>query len=170
MSARVKPAKIRGRQLEEIRDADPDGRPVLHYQAVDPLARMLRAGTISDAMYNAARDFQAAFVIAQLEPLRALSMLRIQRTGRPSELNTFQLDARQRIQEALDALGGLSSPAASCMWHVVGCERSLRNWGLRQRWSGRPLPQGHAQGILVAALGILAARTDPPRRRHREQG
>jgi hypothetical protein len=39
---------------------------------------------------------------------------------------------------------------------------------LRQRWSGRPLPQGHAQGILVATLGILAARTDP-RRRRREQ-
>jgi hypothetical protein len=170
MSARVKPAKIRGRQLEEIRDADPDGRPVLHYQIVDPLARMLRAGTITDAMYNEARDFQAAFVIAQLEPLRALSMLRIQGTGRRSELNEVQLDARRRIQEALDALGGLSSPAASCVWHVVGCERSLRDWGLRQRWSGRPLPQGHTQGILVAALGILAARTDPPRRRHREQG
>ena len=29
--------------------------------------------------------------------------------------------------------------------------------------------QGHAQGILVAALGILAARTDS-RRRRREQG
>jgi hypothetical protein len=169
MSARIEPHKVRGRQLEEIRDADPDGRPVLHYQVIDSLARMLRGGTITEAMYNAARDFQSAFVIAHLEPLRALSMLRIPGTGRPSELNEFQLDARQRIQEALDALGGLSSPAASCVWHVVGCERSLRDWALRQRWSGRPLPQGHAQGILVAALGILAARTEP-RRRRRQQG
>jgi hypothetical protein len=169
MSARVKPPKIRGRQLEEIRDADPDGRPVLHYQIVDPLARMLRAGTITDAMYNAARDFQAAFVIAQLEPLRALTMLRIPGTGRAPDLNQRQLDARQRIQEALDALGGLSSPAGSCLWHVIGDERSLRDWALRQRWSDRPLPQGHAQGILVAALGILAAQTDS-RRRRRQQG
>jgi hypothetical protein len=169
MSGRVEPAKVRGRQLEEIRDTDSDGPPVLHYQIVDPLARMLRAGTITDAMYDAAREFQAAFVIAQLEPLRALSMLRIPGTGRPSELNKFQLDARHRIKEALDALGGLSSPAASCVWHVVGCERSLRDWGSRQRWSGRPLPQGHVQGILVAGLGILAARNDS-RRRRREQG
>jgi hypothetical protein len=169
MSARIKPTRVRGRQLEEIRDADPDGRPVLHHQIVDPLARMLRAGTITDAMYDAARDFQAAFVIAQLEPLRALPMLRVPGAGGAPELHDTQLDARRRVREALDALGGINSPAGSCAWHVVGCERSLRDWGLRQRWSGRPLPQGHAQGILVAALGILAARTDPGRRR-RQQG
>jgi hypothetical protein len=169
MSPRVKPAKVGGRKLEEIRDTDPDGRPVLHSQVIDPLTRMLRAGTITDAMYNAARDFQAAFVMAHLEPLRALPLLRVSCTERPSELKEFQLNARHRVQDALDALGGLSSPAGSCVWHVVGGERSLRDWALRQCWSGRPLPQGHAQGILVAALGILAARTDT-RRRGREQG
>lgn len=47
MSARVRPAKVRGRQIEEIRDADPNGRPVLHYQVIDPLTRMLRGGTIA---------------------------------------------------------------------------------------------------------------------------
>ena len=89
MSPQVKPAKVGGRKLEEIRDTDPDGRPVLHCQVIDPLARMLRAGTITDAMYNAARDFQAAFVIAQLEPLRALSMLRIQvRNGLRNSTNS----------------------------------------------------------------------------------
>jgi hypothetical protein len=169
MIARIKPTRVRGRQIEEIRDADPEGRPVLHRQIIDTLTRMLRAGTITDAMYNAARDFQAAFAIAHLEPLRALPMLRVPGTGRAPELNRFQLDARHRIQEALDALGGLSSPAGSCVWHVVGGERSLRDWALRQSWSGRPLPQGHAQGILVAALGILAARTDL-RCRRGEQG
>ena len=169
MSARIKPTRVRGRELEEVREADPDGRPVLHYRIIDPLARMRRAGTITDAMYDAARDFQSAFVIAQLEPLRAPSMLRVPGAGGAPELHERQLDARRRVHEALQALGGLSSPAASCAWHVVGCERSLRDWALRQRWSGRPLPQGHAQGILVAALGILAARTDS-RRRRREQG
>jgi hypothetical protein len=164
MSARIKPNKVRGRQLEEIRDADPDGRPVLHYRIIDPLARMRRAGTITDAMYDAARDFQAAFVIAQLEPLRALPMLRVPGAGGAPELREHQLDARRRVHEALEALGGLASPAGSCAWHVVGCERSLQDWALRQRWSGRPLPQGHAQGILVATLGILAARTDSRRR------
>jgi hypothetical protein len=169
MSARIKPTRVRGRELEEVREADPDGRPVLHYRIIDPLARMRRAGTITDAMYNAARDFQAAFVIAQLEPLRAPSMLRVPGAGGAPELHEHQLDARRRVHEALDALGGVSSPAANCAWHVIGCERSLRDWALRQRWSGRPLPQGHAQGILVATLGILAARADS-RRRRRERG
>ena len=92
--------------VEEVREADPDGRPVLHYRIIDPLARMRRAGTITDAMYNAARDFQAAFVIAQLEPLRAPSMLRVPGAGRAPELREHQLDARRWVHEALDALGG----------------------------------------------------------------
>jgi hypothetical protein len=112
------------------------------------------------ARYDAAKDFQAAFVLAQLEPLRALPMLRVPGAGRAPELREHQLDARRRVHEALEALGGINSPAGSCAWHVVGGERSLQDWALRQRWSGRPLPQGHAQGILVATLGILAARTD----------
>ena len=101
-----------------------------------------------------------------LEPLRALPMLRVPGAGRAPDLHEHQLDARRRVHEALEALGGINSPAGSCAWHVVGCERSLRDWALRQRWSGRPLPQGHAQGILVATLGILAARADsaPPSR------
>jgi hypothetical protein len=165
MSARIKPTRVRGRELEEVREADPDGRPVLHYRIIDPLARMRRAGTITDAMYDAARDFQAAFVIAQLEPLRALPMLRVPGAGRAPELREHQLDARRRVHEALEVLGGINSPAGSCAWHVVGCERSLQDWALRQRWSGRPLPQGHAHGILVATLGILAARADSRRRR-----
>jgi hypothetical protein len=47
----------------------------------------------------------------------------------------------------------LSSPAGSCVWHIVGLQRSVREWAIR----GRPVRQEQAQGILVAALGILAA-------------
>ena len=115
MSARIKPHKVRGRELEEVREADPDGRPVLHYRIIDPLARMWSAGTITDAMYNAARDFQAAFVIAHLEPLRALPMLRVPGTGRAPELHEHQLDARRRVHEALEALGGIASPAGAVL-------------------------------------------------------
>jgi hypothetical protein len=43
------------------------------------------------------------------------------------------------------------------MWHVVGLQRSVREWALRQGWGGRPVEQKEAKGILVAALGILAA-------------
>jgi hypothetical protein len=35
-----------------------------------------------------------------------------------------------------NTLGGLGSPAGSCVWHVVGLQRSLREWALRQGWGG----------------------------------
>jgi len=39
---------------------------------------------------------------------------------------------------------------------VVGLQTSLREWALRQGWGGRPVRQESAQGILIAALGVLA--------------
>ena len=117
---------------------------------------MLRAGTITQEMHDAAKDFQAAFIVAQLDPLRALPVLRVPGTGREPELNERQLDARRRVHKSLEALGGLSSPAGSCVWHVVGLQRSVREWSFRKGWGGRTVKQEQAQGILMAALGMLA--------------
>ena len=108
-------------------------------------------------MHDAATDFQAAFIIAQFDPLRALPIWRVPGTGREPELSERQLHARRRVHEAMAALGGISSPAGSCVWHVVGLQRSVREWAMRQGWGGRPVRQEQAQGILVAALGMLAA-------------
>ena len=156
MSARIKPNKVRGRQLEEVREKDPDGRIVYHHRTVDTLGKMLRSGTISQEMYDAAKDFEAAFIVANLDPLRALPILRVPGTGRDPDLNDRQLHARRRVHKSLEALGGISSPAGSCVWHVVGLQRSVREWAIRQGWGGRPVRQEQAQGILVAALGMLA--------------
>jgi hypothetical protein len=156
VSRRLKPHKVRGRQLEEVRERDPEGRIVVHHRTVDTLGKMLRAGTITSEMHDAAKDFQAAFIIAQLDPLRALPILRVPGTGRDPDLNDRQLHARRRVHQALQALGGISSPAGSCVWHVVGLQRSVREWAIRQGWGGRPVRQEQAQGILVAALGVLA--------------
>jgi hypothetical protein len=157
MSRRVKPHQVRGRELEEVREKDPDGRIVYHHRTVDTLGKMLRAGTITQEMHDAGKDFQAAFIVANLDPLRAIPILRVPGTGREPELNERQLDARRRVHQSLEALGGLSSPAGSCVWHVVGLQRSVREWAIRQGWGGRPVRQDKAQGILVAALGVLAA-------------
>src|SRR5918996_790131 len=156
MSARIKPHKVAGRQLKEVREADPDGRPVLHHRVVDTLGKMLRAGTIDETMYDAAKDLQASFIVANLDPLRALPILRVPGTGRAPDLNERQLHARDRVHKALEALGGISSPAGSCVWHVVGLQQSVREWAMRQGWGGRPVDQKEAKGILVAALGMLA--------------
>jgi hypothetical protein len=50
-----------------------------------------------------------------------------------------------------------TAPAASCIWHVLGLQRSVREWAMRQGWGGRPVRQEQAQGILVGALETLAA-------------
>jgi hypothetical protein len=155
MSARIKPHKVKGRQLEEVREKDPDGRIVYHHRTVDTLGKMLRSGTITQEMHDAAKDFQAAFIVANLDPLRALPILRVPGTGREPELNERQLHARRRVHEAIAALGGTSSPAGSCVWHVVGLQRSVREWAIRRGWNGRPVRQEQAQGILIAALGVL---------------
>src|SRR5688572_27590075 len=126
MSRRVKPHRARGRELEEMREKDPDGRIVYHHRTVDTLGKMLRAGTITPEMHDAARDFQAAFILAQLDPLRALPILRVPGTGREPELNERQLHARRRVHKSMAALGGISSPAGSCVWHVVGLQCSVR--------------------------------------------
>jgi len=157
MSARIKPHKVRGRQLEEVREKDPDGRIVVHHRTVDTLGKMLRAGTISPEMHDAAKDLEAAFIVANLDPLRAIPILRVPGTGREPDLNERQLDARRRVHKALEALGGISSPAGSCVWHVVGLQRSVREWAMRQGWNGRAVEQKEAKGILVAALGMLAS-------------
>jgi hypothetical protein len=156
-SARVKPNKARDREFEEVRESDPDGRIVYHHRTVDTLGKMLRAGTITPEMHDAAKDLQAAFIVANLDPLRALPILRVPGTGRDLDLNDRQVCARRRVHKAMAALGGISSPAGSCVWHVVGLQRSVREWAMRQGWGGRPVRQEQAQGILVAALGMLAA-------------
>jgi Domain of unknown function (DUF6456) len=157
VSAAIKPCKFRGRELEEVREVGPDNRIVVHHRTVDSLAKMLRAGTITPEMHDAARAFQADFILANLDPLRALPVLRVPGTGREPELSERQLHARRRVHEAMQALGGISSPAGSCVWHVVGLQRSVREWAMWQGWGGRPVRQEQAMGILVAALGVLAA-------------
>ncbi len=152
-SARVKPNKVRGRQFEEVREVDPDGRIVVHHRLVDTLGRMLKSGTIDQAMHDAGRDFQAAFIIAQIDPLRALPILRVPGTGREPDLNERQLHARRRVHQAMQALGGLSSPAGSCVWHVVGLQRSVREWAIRQGWRGKPVRQEQAAGHPGGGVG-----------------
>ena len=94
---------------------------------------------------------------SSLDPLRALPVLRVPGTGREPDRSERQLHARRQVHQAMAALGGISSPAGSCIWHVVGLQRSVREWAMRQGWGGRPVDHKAAAGILIAALGVLAA-------------
>jgi hypothetical protein len=145
-----------GRFGPPVREADPDtGRTVVHRRAIDTLATMEANGTITAEMRTAGETFRAHFRASALDPLRAMPLLRVPAaTG--ETLTERTAAARQRVARAMDALGGPASPAGSCVWHVVGCELSMREWAARQGWGGRPVGHTQAQGILVAALGMLA--------------
>jgi hypothetical protein len=135
--------------------ADEAGRPARPYRRIDLLGSLAKKGTITASMRQAGEDFHALFQYASLDALAAPDMARLPQGRRAPEMTERQLAARQKLWRALDAVGGLGSPAGSCLWHVVGAEFSIKDWALRQGWNGRPLAQEQASGVLVAALGTL---------------
>jgi HEAT repeat protein len=139
-----------------VRAADPEtGSPVEHRRAVDTLGLMLANGNITSQMHEAGCIFRTLFRSAAIDSMSTSQLIRLPGST-ADRLSDRQLDARRRVLNALDALGGHDSPAGSCVWFVVGLEMSVREWAARRGWSGRPVPQPIAGGIIVAALGILA--------------
>jgi hypothetical protein len=140
--------------------ADSLGRLSRPYRAVDTLQIMERRGSITPAMRQAGEDFRTRFAVAQLDPLRALDTahLRIAELGPnpdPGAPGARIEAARTTVWQAIQAVGGIGSPAGSCPWHVLGWQRNLRQWALEQGWSGRRVSPEAASGILIAALGAL---------------
>jgi hypothetical protein len=141
---------------------DAAGQPSRPYRAVDTLAIMERRGSITAGMRQAGEDFRRRFGLAQLDPLRAFDVSRLrlgERSVRPDHDGPgLRIEAARRaVWRAIQAAGGIASPAGSCLWHVLGWERSLKEWALEQGWSGRRVSQEAASGIFVAALGALEA-------------
>jgi hypothetical protein len=146
--------------------ADSSGLPARPYRVIDTLAIMERRGSITPGMRQAGEDFRTAFAVAQLDPLRALDWSRLRNGSAPGHLADDRRSgrietARDRVWQAVLAVGGLGSPGGSCLWHVVGWERSLKEWAAAQGWSGRRVSQETASGILIAALGALESHYHP---------
>lgn len=137
--------------------ADDAGRPARPYRAVDTLTAMLRKGTITPAMHQAGEDFHALFTTAQLETLRAADLSRLPEGMRELNITLRQAEARKQVWRILKTLGGVASPAGSCVWHVVGGAATLKEWALHHGWNGRALSPEAASGVLIGALGALQA-------------
>jgi hypothetical protein len=154
-----KPSKWRlqhGGFSAPVRDADPEtGSPVEHRRAVDTLGMMLANGTITPQMHEAGSIFRTLFRSAALDGIATSQLIRLPGATN-DDMPNRRIDARRRVANAIDALGGHDSPAGSCVWFVVGLEFSVREWAQRQGGSGRPVHGPVAQGILVGALGTLA--------------
>ncbi len=101
--------------LEPVYEADPDGRPVVHHRTVDTLGIMLRAGTITKDMHDAARDFQAQFTIACLRHARlhALSARSVEGQPGRADRNADRCEASRRTQHWMRSAGSAARPAAA---------------------------------------------------------
>jgi len=156
------PERLRHGPVVPVSRPIPDtaGRPSRPWKAIDTLAIMEGRGSITSGMRRAGEDFRARFAVAQLDPLRAAdpSHLRIAELGPRLEKEAPgpRIEAaRRQVWQALRSVGGAGSPAGSCLWHVLGWERTLREWAQEQGWSGRRVSPEAAAGILIAALGAL---------------
>ena len=156
------PERLRQGTVVPVSRPIPDsaGRPARPWKAIDTLAIMEGRGSITAGMRQAGEDFRARFAVAQLDPLRAAdpSHLRIAELGPRLEKEAPgpRIEAaRRQVWQVLQAVGGAASPAGSCLWHVLGWERTLREWAQGQGWNGRRIKQEAAAGILIAALGAL---------------
>jgi len=142
--------------------SDNSGRPGRPYRFVDTLAAMERRGSITPGMRQAGEDFRDRFAIAQLDPLKAfdISRLRIRSGtgfGSGQDAGSRIESAREVVWHAILAAGGLGSAGGSCVWNVLGWQKSLKEWALEQGWNGRRVSQEAASGILIASLGALEA-------------
>ena len=77
---RPTPERLRHGSIERLDRAmaDLQGNASRPYRAIDTLAVMERRGSITAGMRQAGEDFRARFTTAQLDPLRAIDLSRLQ--------------------------------------------------------------------------------------------
>jgi hypothetical protein len=144
MSARIKPHKVRGRQLEEVREKDPEGRIVVHHRTVDTLGRMLRSGTISQAMprHRCSADFM---------------LLRGSPVASTRESSRAAIRSKEAVLGASRSGGSQSATASTTT--LASCRSGVSKPSVNQAWIGarrscawRRLPcSAHRRASEVAA-------------------
>lgn len=134
---------------------DPEtGAPVTHRRAKDLLGKLAENGTIDPVMRDAGEQFHQQFRGAALAGVGTSKLMWVARSAGDT-MTDHIVSSRRRVISAIDALGGLDSIGGTCIWHVVGEEMSIREWAMRQGWRNKPVHHVHAQGVLVASLGVL---------------
>jgi hypothetical protein len=134
--------------------ADDGGGIGVPFERLSTLRLLEARGTITTAEASAGARFSHLFQHAHLDALKAADMSREPATAgmRDRDLSPSGERSRQRIAEAIAALGGHGSAAASAVWHVCGLEWPTRRWAIATQRT-----QDRACGILIASLAMLAA-------------
>lgn len=145
----------------------PSGRLVKKIKTVrkvESLAdRLLRLKTITPQQHEAANRFSWAFETYYGSQMSAVSAFYRMPggSGTDDHISDKILAARERVNKAVDMLGGTRSLLASCLWFCIGFGETLEQWALRKRQSGVPsMDKRMASGVLVSALTLLGDRDD----------
>jgi hypothetical protein len=144
-----------GRVLRATRQtADSDGGIAVPFERLSTLRLLEARGVISAIEARAGERFNFLFQRGNLDGLRAADMSREPVSGgrMAGDLPPSAERSRKRIADAMAALGGHGSLAASVIWHVVGLEWPTRRWAISTQRR-----QDQATGILIGALSALAA-------------
>ena len=146
-----------GSVIRYVREEDDDQKPVDHYRTVDTLALMLRNGSITGAMHDAGQQFSQDFARAFGSGVASPKLDGLPGGTAPGQMMVEKnAGAARAVRDALEAVGGSSSPAGSALWYVAGLGISVRDWSIRLGWSGKAMSKEEGKGIFIAALGVLA--------------
>jgi hypothetical protein len=158
----VPPPPQRGQHDEIIRSdrqvPDSRGAVGLPWRSVGLLLSLHHKAKITDDELEAAYRFPADFDRAHFDALRVpdIARVRVQLSCFKKEAKTSVYDAGERVMAAVNALGGIASPAGSIAWHVIGADETPRLW-CTSRYTSRRVAENAAQGVLLAALGTLVS-------------
>ena len=146
-----------GSVIRYVREENDDQKPADHFRTVDTLALMFRNRTITEAMHDAGQQFSQDFARAFASGVASPKLDGLPGGTAPGQMMVERnAGAARAVRDALDAVGGNSSPAGSALWYVAGLQMSVRDWALRLGWSGKAMSKEEGKGIFIAALGVLA--------------
>ena len=129
------------------------------YRAKSSVERLYENGQIDSAAYDAGQQFHAAFVHGHLVGIKAFDPSKP--LGPGGGVYGFNAErARSKVWNALQALGGLTSPAGTIAWQVIGEEMPLHLWA-EQMQRGRET----ARTLLIDTCEILAEHYNGGRKR-----
>lgn len=100
--------------------------------------------------------FRQDFQTAHLSGIKLASMERIDMAWRPSGALGAVEHCKRRIFRDIEALGGIGTLGARCMWHVVGIEEAAMDWAALNG-----VPRESVPAILMTALGVIARVRNP---------
>jgi len=121
-------------------------------RVVDTLGQMKARGDINDAMYQAGIKFQLGFDVGQWESMPISRYDGMPRSGKGGDISLQIFNARTRILDAVERLGGFESPCGIAVWYAIGMRYSINQLAKDQKKETRD----EWKGALKGALQILA--------------